>query len=77
MPFVHGIDVSPKDEAITKSIIVLAKSLGLGVIAEGVETKGQYEFLTQKMCDEIQGYYHFKPMTAPDFESLLAQQAQF
>ena len=74
MPFVQGIDASPKDEAITKSIIVLAKSLGLKVTAEGVETKAQYDFLTQRMCDEIQGYYYFKPMTASDFEKLLELQ---
>lgn len=74
MPFIHGIDMGPKDQAITKSIIVLAKSLGLGVIAEGVETKTQHDFLTQRMCDEIQGFYHFKPMCAADFEKLLIQQ---
>ncbi len=76
MPFVHGIDMDSKDKAITKSIIVLAKSLGLGVIAEGVETKTQNDFLTQRMCDEIQGFYHFKPMCAADFEKLLIRQQQ-
>ncbi len=75
MPFVQGIDANPKDEAITKSIIVLAKSLGLKVTAEGVETKAQYEFLTQRMCDEIQGYYYYKPMTAANFENLLKPQS--
>ena len=74
IPFVQGIDMGPKDKAITKSIIVLAKSLGLGVIAEGVETKTQHDFLTQKMCDEIQGFYHFKPMCSADFEKLLTIQ---
>lgn len=74
MPFVHGIDMGSKDKAITKSIIVLAKSLGLNVIAEGVETKTQYDFLTQKMCDEIQGFYHFEPMCSADFEKLLQDQ---
>lgn len=76
MPFVHGIDMGSKDKAITTSIIVLAKSLGLGVIAEGVETKTQHEFLTQKMCDEIQGFYHFKPMCSSEFERLLKLQIQ-
>ncbi len=75
MPFVHGIDMGPKDQAITKSIIVLAKSLGLNVIAEGVETKTQHDFLMQKMCDEIQGFYYYKPMCSSDFERLLAMQA--
>ena len=74
MPFVHGIDMGPKDQAITKSIIVLAKSLGLSVIAEGVETKTQNDFLLQKMCDEIQGFYYYKPMCSSDFEKLLELQ---
>lgn len=71
MQFVHGIEKSEKDRAITKVIINLAKSLGLKVIAEGVETYTQLEFLNQKMCDEVQGYYYFKPMPAKEVEALL------
>ena len=71
MPFVQGINVSDKDEAITKAIIVLAKSLGLRVIAEGVETETQLSFLSHRMCDEIQGYYYHKPMPAHEVEKLL------
>ncbi|MEN6374270.1 MAG: EAL domain-containing protein [Smithella sp.] len=71
MPFVQGINVSDKDEAITKAIIVLARSLGLNVIAEGVETETQFSFLSQSMCDEIQGYYFYKPMPAHALEELL------
>jgi diguanylate cyclase (GGDEF)-like protein len=74
MPFVQGIDVSEKDEAITKSIIVLAKSLGLSVLAEGVETKEQYDFLTCRMCDEVQGFFYYKPMPAEEMELLLRKQ---
>lgn len=73
MQFVHGIEKSEKDRAITKVIINLAKSLGLKVIAEGVETHTQLEFLNQKMCDEVQGYYYFKPMPAHEVEVLLAE----
>ena len=62
MQFIHGIEGSPKDQAITKIIINLAKSLELDVIAEGVETKRQMEFLNQRMCDEAQGYYYYKPI---------------
>jgi len=71
MQFVQGIDVSDRDEAITKAIIVLAKSLGLGVIAEGVETEKQLAFLSQRMCYEIQGFYYYKPMPAHEVEGLL------
>ena len=74
MPFVQGIDVSSKDEAITKAIIVLGKSLGLRVIAEGVETQSQLAFLTKRMCDEVQGFYYFKPMPAKEIEKLLRDQ---
>lgn len=71
MPFVQGINVSDKDEAITKAIIVLARSLGLNVIAEGVETETQLSFLSRSMCNEIQGYYFYKPMPAHALEELL------
>ena len=71
MPFIQGIDVNEKDEAITKTIIVLAKSMGLRVIAEGVETEKQLSFLTQRMCDEIQGFYYYKALPAGEVEKLL------
>jgi len=71
MPFVHGISKSERDEAITKAIIVMADNLGLKVIAEGVETQQQLNFLTQRMCDEIQGYFYHKPMPASELEELL------
>lgn len=71
MQFIHGIEGSSKDQAITKIIINLAKSLELDVIAEGVETKEQMEFLNQRMCDEAQGYYYYKPMPAEELEKLL------
>ena len=71
MSFVQGININHKDEAIIKVIIVLAKNLGLKVIAEGVETKQQLDFLREQMCDEIQGYYYYKPMTASQIEELM------
>ena len=71
MPFIQGISENPKDEAITKTIIILAKSMEMNVIAEGVETRVQLEFLSQENCDEIQGYYFFKPMPSNELENLL------
>lgn len=73
MSFVQGINVNHKDEAIINVIIVLAKNLGLKVIAEGVETKEQLEFLEEQMCDEIQGYYYYKPMSATHIEELMVK----
>lgn len=69
--FIRGIGVNDKDEAIIKVIIVLAKNLGLKVIAEGVETKEQLNFLKDQMCDEIQGYYYYRPMPANQIEELM------
>lgn len=71
MQFIHGIEDNEKDQAIAKIIINLANGLNLEVIAEGVETKGQMEFLNQKMCDEAQGYYYYKPMPAEELEEIL------
>ena len=73
MQFVHGINSSDKDRAITKVIISLAQNLGLKVIAEGVETEQQLEFLSQRMCDEVQGFYYYQPMPAQEVEPILRE----
>ncbi|HWR24187.1 MAG TPA: EAL domain-containing protein [Feifaniaceae bacterium] len=73
MQFVHSIGGTSKDQAMTKIIISLAKNLGLKVIAEGVETKQQLDFLTQRMCDEVQGYYYFHPMPPEEVEAVLRE----
>ncbi|QNU68219.1 EAL domain-containing protein [Ruminiclostridium herbifermentans] len=74
MQFVQNISESKKDEAIVKTIIQLAKNLELNVIAEGVEKEEQYEFLKREMCDEIQGYYFYKPMPVSELEKILFSQ---
>jgi FOG: EAL domain len=71
MPFVQGLDESEKDQAITKSLIILAKNMGISVIAEGVETESQLDFLTNRLCDETQGFYLYRPMPATEIEKLL------
>jgi diguanylate cyclase (GGDEF)-like protein len=71
MPFIQGINVDERDEAITKTIIVLAKNMGMDIIAEGVETQEQESFLAQRMCDSMQGFYYYKPMPAKEIEVLL------
>ncbi len=73
MQFVQGIDKNSKDRAITKGIINLAKSLRINVIAEGVENDAQLAFLEQDQCDEVQGYYFYRPMPAEDLEKVLRQ----
>ncbi len=60
--FVSGIPVDSNDMAIIQTIIVLARQLGLAVVAEGVETEVQKTFLNENGCDEIQGFLLCKPM---------------
>ncbi len=71
MQFVREIEHSDKDKAISQVIINLAKSLGMKVIAEGVETQGQLDFLVAKECDEVQGYYYYLPMPGSEVESAI------
>jgi len=62
--FVGDITTDPDDEAITKTIITMAHSLGLNVVAEGVETVEQLGYLHAQGCDEIQGHWLSPPLTA-------------
>jgi diguanylate cyclase (GGDEF)-like protein/PAS domain S-box-containing protein len=69
--FVSNLEKDPANKAILKTIIILGQSLGKKVIAEGVETIYQYEYLKSIGCDELQGYYFSKPLPSIEFEALL------
>lgn len=69
--FIDNIINSDKDKVIADTIIKLAKNLNLSVIAEGVETEQQLNYLKEKMCDEVQGYYFYKPLWPNDVEEAL------
>jgi diguanylate cyclase (GGDEF)-like protein len=69
--FVKGATSHPDDAALVMAIITLAHNLGLKVIAEGVETDEQLNFLRLLRCDEAQGYLFSKPVPADVFESAL------
>ncbi|MBV8683043.1 MAG: EAL domain-containing protein [Caulobacteraceae bacterium] len=71
--FVIHLDSSPADAAIIKATIGLARALGLGVIAEGVETETQRDLLAALGCRLMQGYLFFVPMDSPAITALLRQ----
>ena len=69
--FIKDLPDDEEDIGITKAVIALAHSLNLKVIAEGVETKEQRDFVVENGCDNIQGYYYSKPIPAKELESYL------
>ncbi|OGR90711.1 MAG: hypothetical protein A2992_08480 [Elusimicrobia bacterium RIFCSPLOWO2_01_FULL_59_12] len=71
--FVRDLTSDPNDAAIANAIIVLAHSLKLKVVAEGVETAEQEAFLKAHHCDKLQGYLYNRPLTVEQFEQLLFQ----
>ncbi len=73
--FVRGLCYDPDDEAIVRSVIGLARSLGLQTLAEGVETEEQLAFLRREGCHQIQGYLKARPMPPQDYAALLAASA--
>jgi EAL domain-containing protein (putative c-di-GMP-specific phosphodiesterase class I) len=72
--FVRDITIDADDAAITASIISLARHLKLRVIAEGVETDEQLDYLRHYGCDEIQGYLFSPPVAAEKFEQILREE---
>jgi len=70
--FVQRLSHDPASHAVISTIVALAHSLGLGTIAEGVETAEQLQILETLGCAELQGYLHSRPVPAEEFELLLA-----
>ncbi|OBV38408.1 GGDEF/EAL domain-containing response regulator [Janthinobacterium psychrotolerans] len=75
--FVDDVTTSSSDAAIALSVISLAHNLHMRVIAEGVETREQVDFLTRHGCDEMQGYYFSRPLAVDAFTALLREQGPF
>jgi len=69
--FVRDLLTDPDDRAIVHSVVVLGHSLGLRVVAEGVEEAGQFRQLKQLDVDEVQGYLLSKPLPADELENWL------
>lgn len=74
--FVNDVTTNVDDAALVTAVITLAHDLRLKVVAEGVETEGQLDFLTGLSCDEWQGYLFSKPVTASEFDKLLVTHAR-
>ncbi|MGB6308267.1 MAG: EAL domain-containing protein [Steroidobacteraceae bacterium] len=71
--FIDEIASRPEDASIVRAIVSLAHSLRLKVVAEGVETPAQLDFLKTAGCDEYQGYHFSRPLPAGDFERLMRE----
>jgi EAL domain-containing protein (putative c-di-GMP-specific phosphodiesterase class I) len=69
--FIRNIPKDTEDNAITQAIIAMGRVLSLTVVAEGVETQDQMDFLREHACDEMQGFYFSKPITPDEFADLL------
>jgi diguanylate cyclase (GGDEF)-like protein/PAS domain S-box-containing protein len=69
--FVRDLLVDSNDAAIARTIVALGASRGLAVIAEGVETQGQYQLLLEMGCETFQGYWFARPVPIADFDALL------
>ena len=70
--FISELPGDANDAAIVKAVILMAHTLGLEVVAEGVETREQHRFLCQSGCDHLQGFLYGKPMPAEEISRLLA-----
>jgi diguanylate cyclase (GGDEF)-like protein/PAS domain S-box-containing protein len=69
--FVRDVLSNPNDAAIARIIISLTDNLGVSVVAEGVETEGQYRFLLEQGCEKFQGYLFGRPVPLPDFQAAI------
>lgn len=74
--FVRDLQTNPNDAAIASTVVSLGQNLGLEVIAEGVETEGQRNFLTTIGCHRFQGYLFSKPVPIADFEGFLTRERE-
>ncbi len=72
--YIRDIATRGADSNLTEAIIAMGKSLSLTVVAQGVETKEQADFLRQHACDEFQGFYFNRPMSVDQFTELLQAQ---
>ena len=73
--FIRNAASFAEDKAVTEAIVAMGRTLSLNVVAQGVETKEQADFLCQNACDEFQGFYLSKPVPANEIAQLLRTQS--
>jgi EAL domain-containing protein (putative c-di-GMP-specific phosphodiesterase class I) len=73
--FVTEVDYDTSNAGIVKAIIAMAKALKFDTVAEGVETKAEFDFLNRQHCDIYQGYFFSKPLGFYQFDQLLKAHA--
>ncbi len=74
--FIRGVTNNALDKGLTDAIITMGRALSLTLVAQGIETKDQADFLRQRACDEFQGFYFSMPVPADEFEVLLRANQQ-
>ena len=74
MRFVRNLEKSETDRRLVALILDIARYLGVRVVAEGVETKGQLDLLRSSGCDLVQGFYFSRPLPPEEFEELIKQE---
>jgi EAL domain-containing protein (putative c-di-GMP-specific phosphodiesterase class I) len=75
--FINNLSLNKDNYALCEAIIAMAHKLNIKVIAEGIETESQYNFLKNNGCDYGQGYYFAKPLIEKDFETYLLEKHEF
>ena len=69
--FMRDVTTNPDDAAIVRAVLSVGHNLGFELVAEGVETEAQVEWLRRERCERIQGYFFSRPVAAPEFEDML------
>jgi diguanylate cyclase (GGDEF)-like protein/PAS domain S-box-containing protein len=64
--FIDDVARDPYDQGIVKAISTLGRTLGLRIIAEGIENEAQFQFVRSLQCDQVQGYFFYRPLSWPD-----------
>ncbi len=72
--FVSNLHENSQNKAMVSSILSLAKTFDLKIVAEGVETPEQFDFLKEHKCDILQGYFYSKPVSLSEFETMYFKQ---